>query len=114
MTYREALEKGVEKWEKLAILQSAANAGDTDTEKEFIRLLLTRCSLCDYHYRECGICVLYRKKLCIMGGTNSNTEAYWVFRNTSDNNVRLTAARQIRDALRDELRRVTEQEAGND
>jgi hypothetical protein len=113
MTYKEALEKGVEKWEKLSIFQSALNAGDTGTEKESIRLLLTRCSLCDYHYSQCGICVLYRKKLCVMGGTDSDTEAYWVFRNTVDNNEKLTAARQIRDALREELRRVTEEEANN-
>jgi hypothetical protein len=47
-----------------------------------------------------------------MGGTDSNTEAYWVFRNSADGSERLTAARQIRDALREELRRVTEEEAG--
>jgi hypothetical protein len=111
MTYKEALEKGVDKWEKLSIFQSAANAGDTEAQEEIIRWQSESCSLCIFHHTECEFCILYEKELCIFAGTDSNTEAYWVFRNTADNNEKLTAARQIRDALREELRRVTEEEA---
>jgi hypothetical protein len=106
MTYREALEKGVEKWERLSILQSAANEGDEEAWEKIESLLEERCSLCRYHDL-CYDCVLFKKRLCVF----SENEAYCVFVYSTDNNEKLTAARQIRDALRDELRRVTEEEA---
>jgi hypothetical protein len=56
--------------------------------------------------------VLFKKGLCDGGETTPKT-AYWVFRLSADDNEKLTAARQIRDALREELRRVTEEEANN-
>jgi hypothetical protein len=112
MTYREALEKGVEKWEKLSIFQSALNAGDREAEKK-IPWICAGCSLCVYHNSQCNHCILYEKELCVFGGMDSNTEAYYIFRHSSDGNEKLTAARQIRDALREELRRVTEEEAEN-
>jgi hypothetical protein len=113
MTYKEALEKGVEKWEKLSIFQSALNAGDRETEKKIEGLLDTGCSLCSYHRNRCGSCVLFGKNICGGGALDFDTQTYWVFRGSADNNEKLTAARQICDALREELRRVTEQEANN-
>jgi hypothetical protein len=112
MTYREALEKGVEKWEKLSIFQSALNAGDMIAALEIERLLGADCSVCGYHNMTCSRCILCKKGLCVKAGTDSGM-AFYVFVDSPDNNEKLTAARQIRDVLREELRRVTEEEAEN-
>jgi hypothetical protein len=113
MTYREALEKGVEKREKLSVFQSALNAGDREAQEKIWRLLSADCTVCGYHRKRCGSCVLYGKSLCNADIFSLKTQAYWVFRKSTDNNEKLTAARQIRDTLREELRRVTEEEANN-
>jgi hypothetical protein len=112
MTYKEALEMGVEKWEKIAELQEALNnfEGDSSAERIF-KLIYSECSLCNYHHQECGLCILHRKELCIVYDGHKDN-AYYRFRYSQYGSERLTAARQIRDALREELRRVTEEEAG--
>jgi hypothetical protein len=76
--YREALEKGTEKWEKIAMWQSVLNEGDASAAQEINRLLNTDCSRCTYHSMWCYRRVLFKNNLCYRGSADSEM-AYRVF-----------------------------------
>jgi hypothetical protein len=108
--YRAAVEDGVKKWERLVKMQEGINNGVLYSHQELMEKHSAGV-LCSYYIFECNRCLLFKKRLCNRP-PDKNT-AFGLFLHSNDNNEKLTAARKILEVFREELRRVTEEEAGN-